>query len=67
MKDITLNNPEAHARKLNKNIFSSWLRGLKLLKKKRSGVDVAATEEPIYDVEEIRRSEYPLLDGSFTP
>ena len=64
MKDITVTAPDAHARKLNTSVISSWLRGVKFLKKKKSKYDVPAKEEPVYDVDDIRRSEYPLLDGS---
>lgn len=66
MKDITLSSPDAHSRRLNTNIISSWLRSVKVLRKKPSKNEVFPKEEPVYDVDEIRRSEYPLLDGSST-
>lgn len=66
MKDITLSSPDVHTRRLNTNIIASWLRGVRFLKKKKSKHEGFAVDEPTYDVDEIRRSEYPVLEGSYT-
>ena len=65
MKDMTLNRPDVHALRLHGGSFPSWYRRVRLFKKKKKTAKEEAdpAEEPVYDVERIRRSEYPLLQG----
>lgn len=63
MKDIALNHADAHVQRLHGVLLSSWYRRVRLFRKKKVKVVQDAVEEPVYDVERIRRSEYPLLQG----
>lgn len=64
MKGIALHRPDMHAEQLHGTTFSTWYRRVRLFRKlKKIKREDVATEEPAYDIERIRKTEYPLLEG----
>lgn len=65
MKDTTLNHADSHVKRLHGAILSSWYRRARLFRKRTVKEVQDVVEEPVYDVERIRKLEYPLLQGQF--
>lgn len=63
MKDITLNDADVHVKRVHGALLSSWYRRVRLFRKAKVKEVNDAAEEPVYDVERIRKLEYPLLQG----